>query len=253
MRSPLKAAVALILVSAGGWLLYRGAHEYWIAQSSQTDAEAAWDRIKQNAARTEPSGSNLPAQERKRKRVREPLAEGAPFSHLEVPRLEQSLYVVEGSHASALKKGPGHVRGSAMPGDDGNCVIAGHRDLHFRFLKDLEPGDKIYLETTEGRYCYRVKATSVIPPTQLDVLQPTPDPELHLITCYPFYFIGHAPKRFVVTAALEQPAPDRAVRSPRVLGQRGSYGKAAPRRPQVRAQTGLEATRALNLAGADGL
>ena len=96
-----------------------------------------------------------------------------------------------------------------MPGQPGNCIIAAHRDTHFRVLKDILPGDRIVLETREGQYTYRVKSTRIVLPTDTESLQPTRDAELHLITCYPFYYVGNAPKRFIVQAGLDDSVPER--------------------------------------------
>jgi sortase A len=88
-----------------------------------------------------------------------------------------------------------------MPGGDGNCVIAGHRDTHFRILRQIRPGDSVILQTAKGRFVYRVNDTEVVSPTNTSPLRPAPR-TLHLITCYPFYYVGSAPKRFVVDAQL---------------------------------------------------
>ncbi|GAC1510340.1 MAG: hypothetical protein NVS1B6_17210 [Steroidobacteraceae bacterium] len=112
--------------------------------------------------------------------------------------------MVEGAEKEDLENGPGHVVGTALPGTTGNCVIAGHRDTVFRGLKDIRKGDEILVETHEATYHYRVNDMSIILPTNTKCLMPTPKPELHLITCYPFYYVGNAPKRFVVSASLEQ-------------------------------------------------
>ena len=89
-----------------------------------------------------------------------------------------------------------------MPGSRGNCVIAGHRDTHFRALKDIRNGDDILLQTDDGSFLYRVNSTSVVPPSDTRSLQPTRDAVLNLITCYPFYYAGAAPQRYVVEATL---------------------------------------------------
>ena len=91
-----------------------------------------------------------------------------------------------------------------MPGQDGNCIIAGHRDTHFRVLKDIRKGDEIVLQTGAGQYTYRVSGTQVVLPTDTASLEPTRDAELHLITCYPFHYLGSAPERFVVQAKLQE-------------------------------------------------
>ncbi len=90
-----------------------------------------------------------------------------------------------------------------MPGEDGNCLIAGHRDTHFRVLKDIRKGDEILLQTRTGEYRYRVETTQIVSPKNTASLRPTSDAQLHLITCYPFYYVGSAPKRFIVEAQLE--------------------------------------------------
>ena len=181
----IRTLLFLALVSAGGVLVAHGSSEYWGAKSIQEEAAKRWPH------------SVIP------RSPDSPLKDAEPFSQLEVPRLSQTFYVVEGSDEQALSKGPGHVKGTAMPGEEGNCVIAGHRNLQFRFLKDLHRGDLIFLATTEGRFCYRVTGTRIIPPTDLTALQPTRDAELHLITCFPFFYVGHAPKRYVVSAVLD--------------------------------------------------
>ena len=94
------------------------------------------------------------------------------------------------------------MSGTAMPGARGNCVIAGHRDTHFRILKDIHKGDDIVLQTANAQYLYRVKNTQVVSPRNTHALRPTADPVLNLITCYPFWYVGSAPKRYVVEAQL---------------------------------------------------
>jgi sortase A len=119
-----------------------------------------------------------------------------------IPRLDAQLYVVEGDGPSELRRGPGHLAGTALPGGDGNCVIAGHRDTHFRILKDIRQGDDILLQTKSGEYLYRVRSVRIVSPNYTEPLQETREPELNLITCYPFFYVGSAPKRFVVEARL---------------------------------------------------
>jgi sortase A len=127
---------------------------------------------------------------------------GESIARLTIPRLAIELYVVEGDGPRQLRLGPGHLKGTALPGTDGNCVIAGHRDTHFRVLKDIRQGDEIVLETRFGEYVYRVERLQVVEPRNTRSLRPTSGAELNLITCYPFLYIGAAPKRFVVEAQL---------------------------------------------------
>jgi sortase A len=109
---------------------------------------------------------------------------------------------VEGDDDRDLRRGPGHVPGTALPGARGNSVIAGHRDTHFRVLKDIRAGDDVILQTPTQEFHYRVQNTSIVPPTNTASLRPTAEPMLHLITCYPFYWAGSAPERFIVAARL---------------------------------------------------
>jgi sortase A len=125
---------------------------------------------------------------------------GSYLFQLSFPRQKAAFDVVEGTTARALRKGPGHLEGSAMPGKSGNTVIAGHRDTHFRMLKDVAVGDEIRIDAAERSYRYRIVETSIVSPKDVRSLRPESDAVITLITCYPFYFIGPAPKRFVVRA-----------------------------------------------------
>jgi sortase A len=105
-----------------------------------------------------------------------------------------------GTDAGTLDRGVGHVEGTAPPGTGGNVGIAGHRDSFFRGLKDIHPRDLIEVDTPQESYSYRVERMWVVDPTEVSVLAPTPGPALTLVTCFPFDFIGSAPRRFIVRA-----------------------------------------------------
>jgi sortase A len=136
---------------------------------------------------------------------REPPA-GAPFARLSIPRLHTDLAVVSGTGKADLRRGPGHLKSTALPGTSGNSVIAGHRDTHYRVLKNIRIGDRIVVQTAQGRFAYDVQRTLVVPPTARYVLAPTSDARLTLVTCYPFYYAGPAPERFIVQAKLVEPS-----------------------------------------------
>ena len=119
---------------------------------------------------------------------------------MEIPKLHLSAVVFQGTDSSVLDDGVGHLEGSALPGQNGNVVLAAHRDTFFRSLRNIKRGDLITVTTPSGIRQYSVDSTEVVSPTDISVAYPTPKPTLTLITCYPFYYVGHAPKRFIVRA-----------------------------------------------------
>lgn len=129
-----------------------------------------------------------------------PPAEGMPVARLEIPRLKLSVIVLEGVADWTLELGAGRIPGTSLPGKRGNVGIAAHRDTFFRPLEDIRNGDMIRLTTRDGSYDYAVEWTQIVKPTAVDVLHPTTQPSLTLVTCYPFYYVGSAPDRFVVRA-----------------------------------------------------
>ncbi len=180
--------ISALLLAFGAFLLGRGVREIYDAHMGQSVARREF-----------PNQQLLPEVP-----SRPPL--GEPVAKLTIPRLGTELYVFEGTDEKDLRLGPGHMPGTAMPGAKGNCVIAGHRDTHFRALKDIRQGDEIDLETARGLYTYTVNNTAIVLPTNTASLAPSQSAVLNLITCYPFYYLGNAPKRFIVTAKLAQSA-----------------------------------------------
>jgi sortase A len=140
------------------------------------------------------------------RRVRQPPRPGAAIGRIEIPRLGVSSIVRAGSDARTLDLAVGHIPGTALPGEDGNVGLAGHRDTFFRKLRNIRPDDEIRVVTPDGAYTYRVQRTNVVNPSDVWVLDPTGEPTLTLVTCYPFTYVGSAPQRFIVRAALEQPS-----------------------------------------------
>lgn len=132
---------------------------------------------------------------------------GAPIAVLQIPKIHLAVPLLDGTDALTLNHAVGRIAGTARPGEQGNIGIAGHRDGFFRGLKDLKPGDLIELRTTEGTGKYVVDQIQIVTPDKVSVLRPRPVSSLTLVTCYPFYFFGSAPKRFVVTASLTQRQP----------------------------------------------
>ena len=109
--------------------------------------------------------------------------------------------IMEGTDGRTLRRGVGHISGTALPGEQGNVAIAGHRDTFFRPLRNIHVDDEITLTTLKGIYRYRVESEKLVEPEDMSVLDNSTDDVLTLVTCYPFYYVGRAPQRFIVRAA----------------------------------------------------
>lgn len=127
---------------------------------------------------------------------------GEVLTKLSIPRIGLRAVVIEGTSSRSLLLGPGHMTGSAIPGTDGNSVIAGHRDTFFRHLQTLRIGDAIYVLRTGKRFHYVVFGKRVVQANDISVLRASKGSELTLITCYPTHFIGPAPQRLIIVAKL---------------------------------------------------
>ena len=130
-------------------------------------------------------------------------APGTALGRLEIPRLRVSAIVRAGSDSRTLRLAVGHIGGTALPGEAGNVGLAAHRDTFFRRLGEIRADDVIRFVTTEGTYVYRVEGTQVVDPHDTWVLNATEEPALTLVTCYPFRYVGSAPRRFIVRAQLD--------------------------------------------------
>jgi sortase A len=126
--------------------------------------------------------------------------EGAVIGRVFVPRLSLTAMVEEGTDDDILLRAVGHIPGTALPGANGNVAIAGHRDSFLRALKDVRRNDEIDFETLDGSFRYTVDQLTVVDPDNISVLKPTPDKTLTIVTCFPFRYIGHAPRRYIVRA-----------------------------------------------------
>jgi sortase A len=191
----LKILLSWLLVAGGSYVFFSGAHEFYSSRTAQKQAAQSWNPSREASyvdGRIVPEGP----------KALSVVPPGETFARLSIPRLQQVLYVVEGTEHADLRRGPGHLEGSALPGSTGNCVIAGHRDTHFRALKDIHKGDDIELETAAGKFTYRVSDITIVSPNNTESLQPSQQAVLNLITCYPFYYVGSAPKRFIVHAEM---------------------------------------------------
>ncbi|MCL4851772.1 MAG: class D sortase [Bryobacteraceae bacterium] len=124
------------------------------------------------------------------------------IGRLKLPRLGVDAIVRDGADSRTLRRAVGRIPGTALPGEPGNVGLAAHRDTFFRALKGVRKDDRILLETLTGTYEYKVDSTTIVSPNNISVLDPTDNPSVTLVTCYPFYYVGKAPKRFIVRGRL---------------------------------------------------
>ena len=189
-RRPERRAASLLvacLLGLGFWQLGQGAWipaKAWVAQEMM---QRAWRRAE--------AGEPAPPW---------PWADTRPVARLIAKSGDVELIVLEGGSGRTLAFGPGHLSASVLPGEGGNSIIAGHRDTHFRFLKDVEPGDSILIERPDGRgHLFRIVGVDVVDARRGSILLDTGEPMLSLVTCYPFdATVPGGPMRYVVTAAM---------------------------------------------------
>jgi LPXTG-site transpeptidase (sortase) family protein len=145
------------------------------------------------------------------------LQQGTPptLAILRIPRLELEVPVHDGTTDAVLDLAAGRIEGTALPGSPGNVGIAAHRDSYFRVLKELKEGDALVLDTPVALEEYRVEWIRITTPDDVSVIQPTSDPAVTLVGCFPFYHRGSAPKRFIVRAVPAAGSPLGAGRSSR--------------------------------------
>ena len=125
-----------------------------------------------------------------------------PLAILSIDTLDLKVPIYNGTDEINLNRGAGRIKGTAWIDSPGNMGIAGHRDGFFRVLKDIELGDSIDMLTHQGKSEFVVSSITIVDPTDVSVLAPTDDSTITLVTCYPFYFVGHAPKRYIVKGEL---------------------------------------------------
>lgn len=228
---PLKArvvrSVERILLITGAILLcaYVGvrlygviASRYIVASFQQNAAAGLFSSRTDSSTIARPAGVDTSLWSDKRMRAyNESLSHafGTPLAVLSIPKIHLEVPVFEGTDDVTLDRGAGRIAGTAHPGEAGNLGIAGHRDGFFRGLKDLKTGDEIKLALPEGEARYVIDQITVVTPQDVSVLQPRPVSSITLVTCFPFYFVGSAPERYIVSASLRadaQPAVSRNAR-----------------------------------------
>ena len=132
----------------------------------------------------------------------QPIKTGKKIAAITIPSRKERIPVYEGTSTDILQKGAGHYLKSALPGEKNNMILSGHRDTFFRFLKEMKRNDSIIVETANKDYEYKITRLAVVSKHDQTILTPKSRPVLTLTTCYPFTFIGNAPKRYIVTAEL---------------------------------------------------
>ena len=193
------AAIAL------GWYATARA-DVALYQASQNQAFEELRLERRDVPLASPASPGSPARPRERARA---TTSRSPVARIEIPRLGVSAIVREGVDNRTLRRAVGHVPGTAALGDAGNSAVAAHRDTFFGPLKDIRKGDRIRVSTPDGDFSYVVHDTRVVEPTDLSVLDPTPEATLTLITCHPFNYVGAAPNRFIVVARAVEPSHAR--------------------------------------------
>ena len=188
----LLAAAALVTVALA-------AGEAWLYQSYYN-----WEFTQALSALPRAPASGIPAAVAARDAK---VSQGQPLGRLDIPSINFSNMFLEGVDSSTLRRGVGHIPETAFPGAAGNVALSAHRDTFFRGLRKIRINDPIVVTTLRGTFHYVVESTAIVNSNETVVLRDIGRPTLTLITCYPFYYVGPAPKRFVVHAALVADTP----------------------------------------------
>jgi len=195
--------LSLVMLVIGVALLSYVGSQYWEMYHRQQQLAAQWEQ--------QASAANVPGKAK--------LSADDMLTRVVIPKISLDAILVEGASRRDLSDGPGHMKKTAQPGQTGNAVITAHRDTFFRHIYELGKGDDILVRRAGQVYKYEVSGKKIVLPEDVSVLKPTPDATLTLITCYPTYYIGPAPKRLVVFSRLigseaELPSKQAAVQTP---------------------------------------
>jgi sortase A len=203
MKASSRRAASLLLIAAGLLLCGFAARHYFLGWQAQRDGRAAFEARENRVDHGLENPGLALASSRTSARLPEGYPYGEPIARLRIPAAGIDAIVFGGADQEILEKGPGHVPGTELPGrstDLHNCVITGHRDSHFRHLGWLRAGAEVSLQAAHVTRRYRVVSREIVTPEAVRVLQPTASDRLTLITCYPFNYVGPAPKRLVLVA-----------------------------------------------------
>lgn len=186
--------IVLLLICGSVWAEGQFVQTYESRElNSEANAYAARARALGNSAdQSKPVQGSTPSQQM--------VKADSLIGKLEISRLGVSVVVLQGVDDHTLRIAAGHIPDTAFPGNQGNVGIAAHRDTFFRALRNIRENDIITIATASNVYRYQVDKISIVEPDRIDVLDPTPNPTLTLVTCFPFYYLGAAPHRFIVRA-----------------------------------------------------
>jgi len=197
----------LLVLGVGLIAIYGAARLYQVMASRSALRQFESDRLASQRPEAAPGEGKVDLRLWSPKRVaayREALALDfdPPLAVLSIAKLGLRIPVFEGTDELTLNRGGGRIAGTAKPGGPGNVGIAAHRDGFFRTLKDIQLGDRIELSTATKDLTYLVDEIEIVAPEDVRVLQPRARPSLTLVTCFPFYFVGDAPQRYIVHASV---------------------------------------------------
>jgi sortase A len=200
-RKPLRGYASTILIAIGLILLGYAGAQYGRMYWAQRQLAQQWQR--QSQVKILPGDSDVVGGSNAPEPASEDASGDASLIRLRIPSISLDSMVVAGTSSEALELGPGRMTSTPIPGDPGNAVISGHRDTFFRHIHELKNGDEILVQRARHTYRFQVTGKKIVQPTDVWVLNSTKDSELTLITCYPTYYVGPAPKRLVVFSRLE--------------------------------------------------
>jgi sortase A len=189
----MRKRIGLLLYVVGGLLLSFAVGRYGVGVARADQAREAWDAAEGKAAVALARSAAL------HHGMRETPVDGAPVARIVIPRIDLDEIVLEGVDGDELNAEPGHLSGSAYPGEPGNAVISAHRDRHFNHLDAVEVGDTIVTESGTHHDSWVVVSKRVVDKNDRALFS-TPDATLTLTTCWPIRYLGPAPERLIVTA-----------------------------------------------------
>jgi sortase A len=190
----------IFLVSKSGYAII---HEHYLAKQQIAEAKKITHRhVQHNVSMKEPSHDKEKSLQANLVTYKDKPVMGETIGLLTIPSLEAELPIIHGTDEDDLEKGVGHYADSVLPGENDNSVLAGHRDTVFRKLGDLKIGDLLVTKTKAGEFTYKIKKMQIVDKEDRSIIVPSTKATLTLSTCYPFHFIGPAPKRYIITSLL---------------------------------------------------